>query len=361
MSTTEAAGNLVTIQGFTQGFKTISTQPYHLEGVARDPGYRTQLEEFALNPAVMIELSSTCNYHCDYCRSPQSDRQKSYMSRELFDHLLPQLRGLTKRRLRLHIDGEPMLHPEFLDIALAANRAGFRLAIASNASRLSNDLLPVAMDLYIHLSTSAEEHSRRSPASFEPYVERIRKYVAGWLVGPCEQNIHLKIYFNGLESVNEELMLAKRQFVADFTTSLGLEWTPDFSCRNASGHELRILFQQTTEGGLYPDISGFQNPCELPRDRGFCDSAWKILAVHSDGAVGFCCVDITGKTIFTEPREIWEKPLAWIWQHHPKLVEARMQFLSGRVTLPICRDCLDPLPNRESYLFTDIFPGDPQG
>jgi MoaA/NifB/PqqE/SkfB family radical SAM enzyme len=321
----------------------------------------------------MIELSSRCNYHCDYCRSPISDRQKSVMDRKLFDHILPQLKGVTERRLRLHVDGEPMLHPEFREIGLAANREGFRLAIATNASRIGNDLLDVGMDLYIHLSSNPEEHGRRSPTPFAPYVERIRKYVAGWLEGTdgrgSDQDITLKIFFNGLESTNEEVMRERRRFALDFVASLGLDgsacwipgtWKPDFTRRNPAGRALRIYFQQTTEGGLYPDISGFVRPCDLPKDQGFCDSAWKVLAIHSDGAVGFCCVDITGKTIFTEPGEIWEKPLGWIWQHHPKLVEARRQFLSGRVELPICQDCLNTSPNRESYLFTDTFFGDPQ-
>ncbi len=347
---------LVTISASSE-----STAPYSLQGIASDPAYQVQLEEFARNPAVMIELSSRCNYHCDYCRSPISDRQKSVMSRELFDHLLPQLKGLTRRRLRLHVDGEPMLHPEFREIALAANREGFRLAIATNASRLNNDLLPIGMDLYIHLSSTAEEHGRRSPTPFEPYVERIRRYVAGWLEQPCDQDILLKIFYNGRESANEEVMQSKRRFVADFVASLGLKMSADLKFLNPSGRELQIIFQQTTEGGLYPDISGFVRPCDLPKDRGFCDSAWKVLAIHSDGAVGFCCVDITGKTIFTEPEEIWEKPLAWIWQHHPKLVEARRQFLAGQIELPICQECLNTSPNRESYLFTEIFPGDPQG
>jgi organic radical activating enzyme len=339
------------------------------EGAAADPGYRSQLEAFARNPTVMLELSSRCNFHCDYCRSSISDRQKSTMSRELFNHLLPQLKELTERRLRLHIDGEPMLHPEFLELSGDANRAGFRLAVASNASALREDFLVIDMDLFIHLSTSAEEHARRSKGSFEHYLERIRSYLKGWIQGPCTQEIELKVFFNARESVDEALMRAKRSFVAEFAEGLGLDtagrwqppdWQPELVYRNASGAKLRLRYQQTTEGGLYPNISGIERPGGLPLDWGFCDSPWKTLAVHSDGSVGFCCVDITGKTIFTTPEEIWEKPLAWIWRHHPKLVEAREQFLAGHVALPVCRECLEISPHRESYLFTEIFPGDPR-
>ena len=339
------------------------------EGPAGDPAYQAQLEEFARNPAVMLELSSRCNFHCDYCRSSSSDRQKSTMSRALFNHLLPQLPGLTQRRLRLHIDGEPMLHPEFLELSLDANRAGFRLAVASNASAMRNDYLAIEMDLFIHLSTSAEEHARRSKANFEHYVDKIREYLEGWIHGSSSQEIELKIFFNARESVDGGYMRAKRSFVEQFARGLGLatagcweppDWTPELCHHNAAGAALHIRFQQTTEGGLYPNISGLQRPGGLPADWGFCDSPWKVLAVHSDGSIGFCCVDITGKTIFTEPEEIWEKPLAWIWKCHPKLVEARREFLAGRVSLPICQECLEISPHRESYLFTEIFPGDPR-
>ncbi len=339
-----------------------------LQGPAGDPAYREQLEEFGRNPAVMLELSSRCNFYCDYCRSPISDRQKSTMSRELFNHLLPQIKEITQRRLRLHIDGEPMLHPQFLELCLDANREGFRMAVASNASALKNEYLAIDMDLFIHLSTSVEEHQRRSKGNFEHYVQKIQRYLQGWMEGPAMQEIELKIFFNARESGNPDLMRDKREFVAGFARGLGLEtegcwqppdWKPKLYYRKPSGHGMQIRYQQTTEGGLYPNVSGLLFPHALPQDWGFCDSPWKVLAVHSDGSVGFCCVDISGKTIFTEPHEIWEKPLAWIWRHHPKLVEARRQFLAGHAMLPICRDCLEIAPNRENYLFTEIFPGDP--
>ena len=347
------------------------TENLQFQGPAGDPAYRNQLEDFARNPAVMLELSSRCNYFCDYCRSPDSDRQKSVMSRELFNHILPQLPAITKRRLRFHIDGEPMLHPQFLELGLDANRAGFRLAIASNVSAIRNEFLALDMDLFVHLSASPQEHARRSKGDFEQYLEKIRKYLRGWIETPCaSQDIELRVFFSMNESRDAGVMAGKRRFVDDFCSGLGIDarhcwqpphWVPELVYRNRAGRKLKIWFRATAEGGLYPNISNIQRPLCLPSDWGFCDSPWKLLGIHSDGAVGFCCVDITGKTIFTEPEEIWEKPLAWIWNHHPRLVEARRQFLAGQVTLPICRECLELSPNRESYLFTEIFPADPTG
>jgi MoaA/NifB/PqqE/SkfB family radical SAM enzyme len=339
-------------------------------GVARDPEYRSQLEEFALNPAIMLELSSCCNFHCPYCRSSLSDRQKGTMSRELVNHLLPQLKALTRRRLRLHIDGEPMLHPHFYDICQDANRAGFRLAVASNASLLRNEYLRIEMDLFINLSTCAEEHAKRSAGNFRIYMERIKNYLLEWIRDNIPQDIHLKVYFDANESCQEEVMLAKRKFVRGVVAAFGFDghgcwmpptWQPEFSYRNNSGHVLHVGFQQVTEGGLYPNLSGVHQPGDAwPPTRGFCDSPWKILAIHSDGSIGFCCVDITGKTIFTSPEEIWEKPLLEIWHDHPILRKARQEFLEGEVKRSICQKCLENSPCREMYLFTEIFPDDPR-
>jgi len=223
------------------------------------------------------------------------------------------------------------------------------------------------MDIQVHLSTSAEEHARRSKLDFQSYIGKIRSYLAEWMETGSPQNIELKVFFNARESLDMDLLLSRRSFVARFAAELGItsngcweppDWKPPLEYANRAGYKLAIRYQQTTEGGLYPNVSGLPYSDDLPHDWGFCDSAWKILAIHSDGAIGYCCTDITGKTIFTEPHEVWDKPLAWIWHHHPRLVEARRQYLSGQIKLPICQECLEIFPHRESYQFTEIFPGD---
>jgi hypothetical protein len=288
------------------------------------------------------------------------------MSRELFRHVLPQLSGITTHRLRLHIDGEPMLHPDFLAMGLEANQAGHRLAVASNLSCLRNEYLSLAMDLYVNLSAGPDEHQLRSPGDFQLYVRRIRDYILSWKSGLGAQHLYFKIYYNSAESNAPQIMREKLRWAAFFAEDWqcnssecwqGPGFSPPLIYRRGDGYNLQISFQQVTEGGCYPDRSGIvPSVRQLPADWGFCDSPWKILAIHSDGRVGFCCVDITGKTIFTSPREIWERDLRDIWMHDRRLNECREAFLAGQVLLPICQQCLRIDPNQEKYLFTDIFP-----
>ncbi len=340
-------------------------------GVAREEGYRQALESFAANPHVLVELNSRCNFHCRYCRSSSSGRQKSFMPRKLFDRLLAQLPDVTKSDLRLHVDGEPTLHPEFLEMALDANRAGHRIALATNASNLKTDFLSISMALVVNVSTSPEELATRSRMRFERYLEGVKRYVTEWTQRPTSQQLVLKIYTSAEERCQPHLVERKKAFAHAFVEGVGLadrgRWadgtgglTHEFTCAKSPQESLSLTVQPLAEGGLYPNLSGCAMPgAAIPAGRGFCDAAWKTLAVLSDGTVSYCCVDITGETGFTRPDDVWRHGLKDLWLHHPAIQKDRTDFLAGRVTRPICQQCLASAHHRELYLFPTHFPYPP--
>ncbi len=334
-------------------------------GLMIDPDYREALKSYMQNPTLMIELSSRCNFHCPYCVSSSSMRQKGFMDRKLFEHILSQTSEITQQPLRFHVDGEPMLHPEFLDMALQANNAGHKLAIASNGSCLKQPYLGVNMDLTINISSSKIEHKKRTSIDYQLYLERIKEYLWNWKEGQSTQQIFLKVYFNENERKITSTMQEKRNFAHSLAGELGFDsslcWcqnenNPPFVHTKNNGASLMISFQKVAEGGLYPVQSDLQlQNCSLPSDWGFCDSPWKVLSILADGSIGFCCVDITGKTAFTSPDDIWKKGLKDLWLHHSRLMKAREDFLAGKVQLPVCQKCLALPPRREHYLFCEIF------
>jgi organic radical activating enzyme len=334
-------------------------------GPATNSAYPQALETFASNPTVMIEVNSKCNFHCHYCRSVGSKRQKSFMDPKLYRHLLPQLKDITTHPIRLHIDGEPTLHPLFLDLSLETNLAGHRIALATNGSNMKKEFLQIDMDVIINISCSAEELSLRSAMNFTTYQNRLEQYLRDWKRSKSSQNIFMKIYSCQLELTNRIIMEHKKQFASNFLGRLGIDdygkWSGNELIRRheftkPDGGIFVLSFQPITEGGLYPNISNLRQPGEcLPSEQGFCDSPWKVLAVLSDGSVCFCCVDITGETSYTKPEEIWTKSLKEIWLADPRIHVYRQDFLSGNVRLPICKKCLDSIPQREQYLFQELF------
>ncbi|MEI6056555.1 MAG: SPASM domain-containing protein, partial [Lentisphaerota bacterium] len=339
---------------------------FHFYGEINNPDYLKALDKFILNPTVMLELNSKCNFYCNYCRSAQSKRQKSFMSPELFRVLLPQLKDITTLPLRFHIDGEPTLHPQFLELSLEANQAGHRIALATNGSNLRKDFLQIDMDVIINISCSEKELQNRSSMNFSTYVSRLEQYVRDWLNDNSAQTILFKIYTSGLERMNNAIVSKKHHFASEFLTRLGIRdkvtshneaLSSQFAYNKPSGGVFLLTIEPLAEGGLYPDVSGLISAGESSLSaNGYCDSAWKVLSVLSDGKVCFCCVDVTGETSFTQPEEIWTKGLKEIWLNHSKIRQYREEFLSGSLSFPICRKCLDAVPNREQYIFPTLFP-----
>lgn len=334
-------------------------------GTAADPSYRQSLEKYAANPCVLIEINSRCNFHCYYCRSATSSRQKSFMSADLFAHLLRQVPDITTHPLRLHIDGEPTLHPQFHEFCKLANQTGVQIALATNGSGLKPVFLDVDMELQVHVSASPEELAGRSTQRFGAYLNRLLRYGREWHESDSKQGLTFKLFSTSAQRAQPDGLAEKEAFARALIRHMGLkeqgQWTGQgfnqtYRYHKKGGGYFQILIMSVTEGGLYPGEDGTIPSAQgLPLDFGFCDAPWKTLAVLSDGAVGFCCVDVTGQTAFTEPGEIWKRPLKEIWLHDPGILRAREAFLNGRVLNPVCRDCLALAPNREMYLFTELF------
>ena len=340
------------------------------KGPAKDEAYNHALAAYAADPTVMFELSSKCNFRCSYCRSASSQRTGSFMKREVFTHLVRQAKEITTRPLRLHVDGEPTLHPAFLDMALEANAAGHTLALATNGSALKPEFLQIDMCVVLNLSCSAKELASRSSIDYHRYHARIAKYLLAWKNGDSKQEFYFKIYTSGVERQNAANLQRKHRFAKKYVQDLGLgeggTWQENgvitsFNCAKPGGGLFSLTIQPLAEGGCYPNAD--HHPCPgtgLPEHCGFCDSPWKVLAVLADGTVAFCCVDITGETGYTRPEELWEISLKDLWLKHPGIRQARLDFLAGRISRPICRKCLEASPHREMYLFPELFPYPPK-
>ncbi len=97
-------------------------------------------------PQVMVvEATSRCNLHCRHCfRNSAWDEEEGDMDHGLYVKLLREARLLGVRRLVFTGWGEPLVHPE-IDLMLEeAKRAGFEVAVNTNATLLSDHVEAVA-------------------------------------------------------------------------------------------------------------------------------------------------------------------------------------------------------------------------
>ena len=309
---------------------------------------KNELAGFVLNPQVLVEITSRCNFSCDYCISSFKERPKIDMKFDLFANIVDQVSKLTDKSLRMHVDGEPTLHPEFHEMAKYANKSGLRINLATNGSRLQRKFLDLDMDLVITVSGNAEEFSQRHKTmNFDKYINRVIDYVNKWVTSKTNQNLVVQVNYAHLMHRDEGYCQDKDKFIVNFIKKCGLN---PFSHKDDQGQMifkrpdnrwLRIVRHHVVSGGLFPEngkrVENKYTKC------GFCDSPWKRLAILADGCLGFCCLDLSGKTSFanfeTEGFDINN-----LWLHNNKLVKVRNEFLKKNVVNPVCQRCLAVAP-----------------
>ena len=82
---------------------------------------------------VYLEITDCCNLACSFC--PGTKRRAAFLSAEQFTHLAAALCGQT-RFLYFHVMGEPLLHPELLELLEIAGGMGFRVVLTTNGTLL---------------------------------------------------------------------------------------------------------------------------------------------------------------------------------------------------------------------------------
>lgn len=92
---------------------------------------------------LQIELSTVCNWDCNYCPRPSLTRMKEFISYGTFHKAVDTFIEETTT-LILSKDGEPLMHPDFGDLfAYAVRKYTGKIDIYTNGVFLTNDILDI--------------------------------------------------------------------------------------------------------------------------------------------------------------------------------------------------------------------------
>ena len=116
---------------------------------------------------VLVELTYSCNLDCFFCYNDRGSTVRP-LSLEQYFRFFEDLRGMAVMNLALS-GGEPLVHPEFFDIARRARELGFVIRVKTNghtlagetALRLKDQIDPFQVDISIH-GARAESHDRQT-------------------------------------------------------------------------------------------------------------------------------------------------------------------------------------------------------
>jgi len=133
--------------------------------------------------SVMIEPTNACNFSCTFCPHRLMKRKEGYMTLELFKLILARCQEAKISHIYLYTVGEPLLHPQFLEMlqVAAGHKEIKKIEFFTNGSLLDESLIKEIIKLkkcIVHFSFSGwdkESYEQRYlGGSFEDTVGRIR-------------------------------------------------------------------------------------------------------------------------------------------------------------------------------------------
>jgi len=302
--------------------------------------------------SVSVVLTNACNLRCLTCWSysplrntlPMADWRRKRLDRALLQPLFAELAALGTERVIFTGGGDPLAHPECLDVFGDARQAGLKVTLISNLTLVRSREAFLALKLTTILAnfscadpeTYVAFHPGRTEADFHTLIALLKEVVASGtqlklVFVVCAVNCHV---------LGKALMLAKElgasvQFklmsAIDETQSLVLS-EAQREALFAERAQLESIGANANLHTFYTELSG-SAPDRFPIDEVGCYAGHWYARVDGDANVRFCCNPNSELTL----GNLHETPFTELWRSQAWHA-LRTRLRSGDF-LPGCERC----------------------
>jgi len=282
-------------------------------------------EHAVFPPMVVMEITNVCNLKCIHCPYVLISKDKNYkpahMSWEVFTKIVDEVSAYKGIIFRLLSDGEPMMHPRFLDMVSFAKLKGIEpLNFITNGMFLD---AKTAVRI-LELGVDAVEVSL--DARYKKTYEKIRR---GGNYELVMSNTHRFIELRNEMNARTKIMVSiidQPEAAAEIEEFISY-WE----------HKADRIIKR-----VYTSIRGLVDSRKMKagalKERWPCPQLWMRMFISLDGRVEFCVEDWHDKTVIGDVRQ---STLKEIW-HSPEYENLRMLHKQRKFSeIPYCRDCKD--------------------
>lgn len=283
-------------------------------------------KEFPL--MVVVSVTYVCNAKCPNCPYTQSSIRKSYkdmpfMKSDTFKKIADEC-GQYHSYIRLTGGGEPLLHPQMLELIEYAKNVGAKIGLITNGSKLESKVA----DRLLNCGTDVIEISADA-ADKETYA----KVRTGLNFKQLLKNVFYLV--NQRNKLN-----SKTKIIASVINQKAVEGQLEDIVKSWKSVVDEVQVRKYLTWGIGdPDKSADKTPYipDLPK-RVPCPFPFERLNIDSRGKIEFCGYDIAGETNFGNVNEVTIKN---VWQGE-RFNEWRQLLLDGKYEeIPICKKCPD--------------------
>ena len=263
-----------------------------------------------------IEITNSCNLQCAFCA--RSSRAARFMSVTEFQQVAAQVKPYTSY-IYLHVQGEPLMHPDLDDILSAADRLQLHVQLVTNGSliRSRTGILTHPSLRKVSFSLHRIDYQKTGAMDYlQPVLDFCR--TASSAGHPfCE----LRFWLGG-----RNMMPKSQEILTYLQTSYAFQITGRFHSYEIMPH----VYVSMAEEFAWPSLDS-----ESVTASGTCLGGLQQIAVLSDGTVVPCCLDKDGIIALGN---CLKQPLSAILESD-RLAVLQKGFKNGRVVEPLCQHC----------------------
>ena len=297
-----------------------------------------KLQHLGMPISISIEPTTSCNLRCPECPSGLRSftRPTGVLQQELFKRVIDELHP-TLSYLIFYFQGEPYLHPQFLDLVRYSVDKNIYTATSTNAHYLNDknaeatvrsglDRLIISID-----GTSQETYqSYRVGGSLDKVMEGAKNVIT-WKKKLRSQTPHVIFQFLVVKPNEHEIPEVYRLAHALGVDEVKLKTAQIYDYKNGSPliptQQKYSRYKQMGDG-TYAIKNTFDNHCW---------KMWHSCVVTWDGKIVPCCFDkdahhVMGDLNDRSFREVWQSDL---------YQQFRLSLLRSRSEIEMCKNCTE--------------------
>lgn len=286
--------------------------------------------------AASIEPTTACNLACPECPSglKQFTRPTGKLSLELHERMLDEL-GKQLFYINYYFQGEPFLHPQFLELIKAAKKHKIYTATSTNAHFITpqkaTEIVTSGLDRLIisidGVTQGIYEQYRRN-GTLSKVLEGAKNMV--------EAKHKLKSYTPHL--IFQFLVVGANEHQVDDVFKLGKEMGIDeVRLKTAQFYDYEHgnpLMPKNEKYARYKRMKDGTYKIKNPLNNE-CWRMWSSTVLTWDGKVVPCCFDKDAKHVLGD---VSKTPFKKLWQHRAYQNFRRLVF-TDRANIDICKNC----------------------
>lgn len=311
-----------------------------------------------------VELTSYCNFACEFCPDGTMRRPRGTMPLPMVERILSEAgRERVAQQVHFHIMGEPLLHPDLPEAVRIARRNGMEPWVTTNGSLLTPKLFAELREAGLsHLTVSLQtpdaatfalRGSRRLP--FEEYRNRLIATARAFLDAPGGMRLSICFLANPLRRFHAPNPPTMRVVESGAVLRAHMaRWVDGIFRGTPHDADVPSLLARTRRAGILKEariplttnldfqvrILGnwaghFEGPIS-PARFGYCPGLLENFGMLWNGDYVICCTDYDGQTVLANVAEV---PLR-DYLSLPAVQEIAGGFRGYRVVHPHCRRCL---------------------